>query len=208
MTELVESGSQFFVDYLMGKGDINSVKDKFKMVGDWVLKGQKFTEKINYALHFLFSNLKSNDEKLIIKNVSLEACHMIDKVQRVNLWIKENMNNELWTYYADKRISFECTTDIIGFCQTMGNIVIVQKAMESEWWNPAFDEVFQNLDPYSHKDRTFVIALPVKHQRSGQLLGVLEICLSRQAGLDDYFMADCLAQISGLILGRFSESRT
>ena len=39
MTELVESGSQFFVDYLMGKGDINSVKDKFKMVGDWVLKG-------------------------------------------------------------------------------------------------------------------------------------------------------------------------
>lgn len=79
MTELIESGSNFFVDYLMNKGDIGQVKEKFKMVGDWVLKGQKFAEKINYALHFLFSNLKSNDEKQILKSISLEACHMIDK---------------------------------------------------------------------------------------------------------------------------------
>lgn len=66
LTELVESGSQFFVDYLMNKGDVNQVKDKFKLLCEQLLKSNRFIEKLNYLLNLQYQLLKKNDEKLVI----------------------------------------------------------------------------------------------------------------------------------------------
>lgn len=114
LTELVESGSQFFVDYLINKGDMQLAKEKFNIIGEQLIKANKFIEKYNYLLSFGLGNQKKNDEKSIIQSVNNEAHNIIDKPLRVNLWIKDNLNNEIWTYLGDKRVQFESNTDIMG----------------------------------------------------------------------------------------------
>jgi len=59
-------------------------------------------------------HLKKNDEKSIIQAIQNDASNIIDKPQRVNLWIRDTLNNELLTYVGEKRIQFETSTDVIG----------------------------------------------------------------------------------------------
>ncbi|CDW91617.1 UNKNOWN [Stylonychia lemnae] len=207
LTELVESGSQFFVDYLINRGDVQQVKDKFKFVCEQLLKTNKFVEKLNYIFHVPFMHVKKNDEKAIILSIQSDASSVMDKPQRVNLWIRDTLNNELLTYVGEKRLQFETSTDVIGQCCQSQNTVVFQNVRECQFYDDAFERAFEQIDPYTYKERTFVMALPIKHPRTSQVIGVLEICLPRQAQLDDYFMADGLSQISGILLSRFIESR-
>eukprot|EP00347_Sterkiella_histriomuscorum_P012125 403369797 len=219
-TELIESGSQFFVDYLLNKGDVIQVKDKFKMICEQLLKANKFIEKLNQLVHLPLKLIKKNDEKSVIQFIASEAQNVIDKTQRVTLWIKDTLNNELWTHVScsgttanntnsggEKRLQVECHTDVIGFCCQAQHTVVVQNVKESHLLDEQFEQLFQEIDPYGYKERQFVVAIPVKHPRTQTLLGILEVCLLRQASLDDYFMADALAQTCGLLLSRFQESK-
>jgi len=79
-------------------------KEKFNIIGEQLIKANKFIEKYNYLLSFGLGNQKKNDEKSIIQSVNNEAHNIIDKPLRVNLWIKDNLNNEIWTYLGDKRV--------------------------------------------------------------------------------------------------------
>ena len=64
---------------MIGKGDIIQVKDKFKLVGELLLKSNKFIDKVNNVFNFLFTKIKENDEREIIKSVFNEGASIIDK---------------------------------------------------------------------------------------------------------------------------------
>ena len=60
------------------------------------------------------------------------------------------MTNELWTllYSSDKRVTFEASTDIIGYCCSLRGLVVVPKVAESNMIDEAFDQKIQDIDPY------------------------------------------------------------
>ena len=136
--------------------------------------------------------IKKNEERAIIQAISSEAQNFIDKPQRVTLWIRDTLNNELWTYLPhasgssstttgsnDRRVSFETSVDVIGWCCQTQSTVVIQNVKDSQFFDKDYEKVFEEIDPYAYKERTFVLAIPVRHPRMSSILGVLEICLTK-----------------------------
>ena len=67
----------------------------------------------------------------------------------MNLWVKDTLNNELWTLLTgDKRVAIEATMDIIGYCQANGQTVVVSAVKNEIMADPRFDKIMMQVDPY------------------------------------------------------------
>lgn len=63
---------------------------------------------------FMLKELIILDERKIIEDINRFGNDLLQKTTMVNIWIKDTLNNELWTLHNNTTISLEANTDIIG----------------------------------------------------------------------------------------------
>jgi len=101
----------------------------------------------------------------LVTALNREGMALLNLTSKVNLWIRDTLSNELWTVCNRQRISVEAGTDIIGYCCSQGQPIVVPNAKDSIFVSRDFEEAIQQADPENHQEREFVVAIPIKHPR-------------------------------------------
>mmetsp|Transcript_30223 Transcript_30223/g.22459 ORF Transcript_30223/g.22459 Transcript_30223/m.22459 type:complete len:168 (+) Transcript_30223:487-990(+) len=163
----MDSGHNFFVDYLFRQGQTNSAQEKFKVVAEEYIKDRKFISKLNNLITFCLHSFSSScsEESLMEFVSSFAPFRLVDKAQRVTLWLSDPGNLELWTSFRGKRVAMDMGRDVAGECVAQRKVVVVTAVREhqlvGEKRNEEYERMFKDVDPYLYKDREFVVAFPL-----------------------------------------------
>mmetsp|Transcript_12635 Transcript_12635/g.12443 ORF Transcript_12635/g.12443 Transcript_12635/m.12443 type:complete len:128 (-) Transcript_12635:656-1039(-) len=90
--------------------------------------------------------------------------HVVEKAQRVTLWLKDQTNHELWTMFKGRRVSMDLTSDVAGECIAQRRVVVVPNVKEHFLFGPTnseYEQKFKNIDQYLYREREFVVAFPL-----------------------------------------------
>ena len=103
MEEIVDLGSEAFAESVFL--DAEEGRPKVQKTCDFFLSYKNFASKVNDLVSLMLGALRGSDMREAMENFRKRLRGMF-KATRLNMWVKDTVNNDLWTIHNFKEIRF------------------------------------------------------------------------------------------------------
>jgi len=138
--EILEYGPDAMADNYM-KNKPKWIKKTLHSLMEYMLINKKFMEKVNYMSSMVIACIWTWNLRESLAFINRKAINVFKGARRINVWVKNNMANDLWTIHHGSEVRNSASEEFIGYVAMTGDHVVESSNIElSNYYKSSYEK--------------------------------------------------------------------